>query len=168
MGLPGPQGLPGPVGPNGAIGPAGPKGNKGDPGPMGVAGPVGPAGPSGVSGYQLVTITQEALPDANNFAPVMDATATCPVTKKAVGGGFRVYWLNPPQFPNPIEWGAVDIGHAAVTDNSFGYNVRILPHTNSFGGKYQLQVRVVCITASDDSAGNARQCPEPCRAWLHH
>ena len=164
----GPQGVPGPMGPTGAAGPIGPKGDDGAIGPMGLtgpqglpgpkgdkgatgimgaAGPIGPAGPSGVGGYQLVTIIQEALPNANNFAPVMDATATCPVAKKAVGGGFRVYWVNPPQFPNPQEWGAVDIGHATVTDNGFGYNVRIVPHTNSFGGKYQLQVRAVCVTA---------------------
>ncbi len=90
----GPQGITGADGPQGATGATGATGAKGDTGATGATGATGPAGANGtngtngtnggLSGYVVVTSaavsTTSALPITN--------TATCPIGKKAIGGGY--------------------------------------------------------------------------------
>jgi hypothetical protein len=64
--------------------PAGPQGPKGEAGPQGPKGDNGAVGAPGLSELQRVEGPQETVPPAG----IAVATATCPVGKKAVGGGF--------------------------------------------------------------------------------
>ncbi len=82
----GPQGEPGATGEQGPAGPTGPAGATGPQGPQGPAGPTGPAGADGgVTGWQrVVASTGGLLPAGTPFS----LTATCPLGKVVVGGGF--------------------------------------------------------------------------------
>lgn len=86
-GTPGPAGATGPIGPQGDRGATGAQGEPGPAGPTGATGPQGDRGADGVSGWSKT----------HNFESVGASstgtgTATCPVGKKVVGGGF---WSEP-------------------------------------------------------------------------
>jgi len=85
----GPQGPRGDAGAAGSPGALGPKGDTGERGEPGIPGAKGDTGAPGVSGYQIVTGTTVLIaPGASG-----SATATCPVGKKALGGGFSATGL---------------------------------------------------------------------------
>jgi hypothetical protein len=128
------EGVQGPTGPSGPAGPSGP------------TGPTGPTGPPGVSGYELVTVDEELVePNPNaTVAPGVEATASCPSGKKAVGGGFNVFFKSD-QSAQQL-WEAEMIGRATVTDDGTEYNVELRPRHNFFPGTiYTLRVRAVCV-----------------------
>jgi hypothetical protein len=92
---PGIQGIEGPQGPAGPKGPVGERGAKGGTGATGAAGNQGPVGQPGAPGPQgpqgpAATLplssqsNKEAICDANTNCT---ATATCPATYQAIGGG---------------------------------------------------------------------------------
>jgi Collagen triple helix repeat (20 copies) len=98
-GPPGPTGATGPIGPAGPTGPAGatgapgpagstgPAGPAGDPGPAGATGPAGPAGPTGAQGPPGLSGVEVVQADGpSTTGPTSTATASCPSTKKIIGG----------------------------------------------------------------------------------
>lgn len=84
------QGPAGPSGAAGPIGPAGAAGTSGAPGPTGATGPTGAAGAPGISGYEIVQVLI-VMPPGSPTAPGEGVgAASCPGTKRALGGGFRM------------------------------------------------------------------------------
>ncbi len=83
QGAPGPQGPPGPQGLQGPRGFTGPTGLTGAQGPQGPQGATGVQGPPGISGYELVLAT---FIKASAFT-VTTINATCPGSKRLIGGG---------------------------------------------------------------------------------
>jgi len=90
------------------IGNQGPKGDKGDKGDQGIQGPQGTQGPqgspgpqgsqgaqgaSGISAYERIS-SSTSTTLANNAQS--SATATCPGTKKVLGGGCSIIGTDPP------------------------------------------------------------------------
>jgi hypothetical protein len=68
-----------------------PAGARGATGPQGERGPVGPkgdTGAAGATGFEVVTATVSVGPGDSDYYDGTLATATCPVGKRAVGGGF--------------------------------------------------------------------------------
>jgi hypothetical protein len=76
----------GPAGPKGDTGATGAKGAKGDTGAPGPKGDTGDTGPAGLSGLEVVTAAAVVTGAPTTF----DATATCPVGKSVISGGFEV------------------------------------------------------------------------------
>ena len=105
----GPTGAAGNDGAPGATGATGPQGPIGPAGPTGATGPTGPAGPAGVSGFEVVSALAFPVPtNVGGFASVT-ASATCPVGKVAVAGGydgmgteawFMYFYASYPSAPN--------------------------------------------------------------------
>jgi hypothetical protein len=99
-------------------------------GAAGPAGPPGPAGPASIPGYQVIFTSGPTV------APGADSTftASCPVGKKALGGGG--YWLSTnygvQAFPvlgtSQTSWGVAGINQSASPD--------------------ALRLSIVCATAS--------------------
>jgi hypothetical protein len=86
----GDQGIQGPQGIQGTQGLQGPQGLQGSPGPQG---PQGAQGASGISGYERIS-SSTSTTLANNGQG--SATATCPGTKKVLGGGCSIIGTDPP------------------------------------------------------------------------
>jgi hypothetical protein len=106
-GAQGPQGETGAVGPQGPVGPAGPQGEQGPQGSQGLQGPQGaqgvpgtPGAPGlpgaqgskgepGTTGYEIVQVVSPAAPVTLSGFATLTATATCPVGKSVIGGGYE-------------------------------------------------------------------------------
>jgi hypothetical protein len=113
----------GPQGPKGDPGAQGAKGDKGDPGAQGLKGEQGIQGiqglkgDPGVSGY-LVTIGGDKTLLVGQAGL---STATCPVGKKAVGGGYDGNIFLAPDESFPINSGAGWFVHAKNVDSVSGF-----------------------------------------------
>jgi hypothetical protein len=129
-GAPGAQGPQGPRGQAGQAGPAGPQGPAGQVGPAGPRGAAGPQGQPGLAGVQVVTAT---VPEGQ-----VEATATCPTGKTAIGGGVDAGWTvvrasRPVGSPVPTGW-------YASKNQGFMTITPAYPHT--------LTVYAICATVA--------------------
>jgi collagen type VII alpha len=148
----GPKGDPGTIGPQGPIGPAGAKGDKGDKGdtgstgetgpkgdpgavgpqgPIGLTGATGPAGTNGVSGYERISGTAS---QSNTTSP-KSATATCPVGKKVVGGGYTT---------SGLDGATAIVQNQAVNDTSW----IVRAYRDGGSGSWSVQAFAICLTAA--------------------
>lgn len=118
----GPEGPAGPAGPDGAVGPEG---------------PAGPAGPAGVTGLQIVSVLTPNPPSTVWSFGTITGTATCPMGKQALGGGFESLGNAALMLP---------IGSYPVSGSSWQVRLRNTGSTSL--STVQMRVFVICATVN--------------------
>ena len=119
--------------PAGPTGPAGPVGPVGPAGPAGTPGANGAPGAPGISGLQVVYTT-----GVNDSTSYKTLNATCPTTKRAIGGGVAI---------SP----ATATTAVAVTRtylNGNGTWETAARETDAFAGSWMLNAVVICATVA--------------------